>query len=226
VDGWVKAIEEQLMKEAQEIMNQTAPFPFDFTLTDVAGQSISLASLQGKVVIVDFWGTWCPPCVAEIPSFIRLQNEYGPQGFQMVGLNVERVESDEEATKMITQFMQDKGMNYPCALAPEAVQQLVPDLRAFPTTLFIDKSGKVRAKLEGLHDYTLLESLVKVLLTEPTPPPVDPGTTPAPAPADSAPADAATPPADTPPADAPPADAPPAEPAQETPPPTDDGSNQ
>ena len=82
-------IAERLVKEAQEVLASGETFPFDFTLTDFSGQNISLTGFQGKVLIVDIWGTWCPPCRAEIPSFVKLQTEYGPQGLQIVGLNYE-----------------------------------------------------------------------------------------------------------------------------------------
>ena len=190
------------------VLNSGKTFPFDFALTDLSGQNISLTGYQGKVLIVDIWGTWCGPCKMEIPSFIKLQTEYGPQGFQMVGLNYER-EKDEAANKdAVTKYMQENGMNYPCAMGTEEIRQQVPDFIGFPTTLFIDRTGKVRGKVVGTHAYSFLEAMVKTLLAEAAPPPAAPTDTPPAAPTDTPPAAPATPPpADT---GAPPTDTPPA----------------
>lgn len=147
-----------------QLLSEGAMFPFDFSVTDVTGQPISLADYAGQVVIVDIWGTWCPPCRAEIPSFIKLQDEYGPQGFQMVGLNYEGGEDTD--AQIVRDFMAETGINYPCALGTEEIRAQVPNFQGFPTTLFLDKSGKVRHKAVGLHEYEYLESVVKALLAE------------------------------------------------------------
>ena len=98
------------------VLNSGESFPFDFAVTDLTGQNISLAGYQGKVLIVDIWGTWCGPCKMEIPSFIKLQNEYGSQGFQMVGLNYNENGNDEAAKKdAVAKYVQENGINYPCA---------------------------------------------------------------------------------------------------------------
>ncbi len=151
------------------VVNSTEAFPFDFTLTDITGQPLNLDDYLDKVVIVDIWGTWCPPCKQEIPSFIKLQTEYGEQGFQMIGLNYERASDDAAKTEIVARFVQDSGINYPCALGTEEIRQQVPDFGVFPTTLFIDRAGKVRAKIVGMHEYTFLEAIVKFLLAEPAP---------------------------------------------------------
>ena len=190
LEAWMALIQEALAKQAREVLATGESFPFDFAVTDLAGQNISLTGYQGKVLITDIWGTWCPPCRAEIPSFVKLQTEYGPQGLQIVGLNYEN-NPDEAATKEAVQkFMQDNGMNYPCALGTEEIQRQVPNFQGYPTTLFIDRTGKVRAKVVGSHDYAFLEAIVKILLEEAAP---------------AAEIPAATPPAATPEVSAPPA---------------------
>jgi thiol-disulfide isomerase/thioredoxin len=156
-----------VMDEARRELSANPLFPFDFTVTDLAGNEIKLSDLQGKVVIVDFWGTWCPPCRAEIPSFVKLQEQYGSQGLQIVGLTYEDPSnSAEDNTKTVQQFADSNGINYPCALGTDAITDQVPGFRAFPTTLFLDRTGKVRAKLEGLHEYDFLEALTLSLLDE------------------------------------------------------------
>lgn len=166
LEKWKEAARERALKKVKEDLAAAKSFPFDFSLTDVDGKPIKLADYRGKVVIVDVWGTWCPPCRAEIPSFIKLQSTYGEKGFQMVGLN-EEDGSKEETTKIVKEFMTDQKMNYPCALLDESTKNQIPELEGFPTTLFLDRSGKVRLKVVGMHEYSYLEAIVTTLLEEP-----------------------------------------------------------
>lgn len=192
--GWQASAEAAAKELVKAELAAAESFPFNFALTDVAGNPISLESLKGKVCIVDVWGTWCPPCRAEIPSFIKLQEKFGAQGFQMVGLNEEQGATPEDKAKLVTDYIAGNGINYPCALITEEVMSQIPDFQGFPTTLFIDRSGKVRLKAVGLHEYAYLEGVVTTLLAEDAPaaaattePAPAAETTPAPA------ADAATP---------------------------------
>lgn len=140
-------------------------FPFDFELTDVDDKPRKLADYKGKVLIVDIWGTWCPPCRMEIPHFIELQKKYNKQGFEVVGINYEDG-SPEEVKKLIKDFMKENGMNYTCVVGDEATRDRVPNLEGFPTTLFIDRTGKVRFKEVGYKPLAELEAIVKALLDE------------------------------------------------------------
>jgi len=147
-------------------LNAAETFPFTFAGTDIHGVEQSLEALKGKVVIVDFWGTWCPPCRAEIPSFVRLQKTYGEQGFQIIGLNYERKGTDEENLQGVLDFAEEFSINYPCLLSDQEATAQVPNFQGFPTTLFIDRTGKVRLTKVGLHEYAYLEGVVTVLLEE------------------------------------------------------------
>jgi thiol-disulfide isomerase/thioredoxin len=164
--AWEAKAKERELEHARGDLAAAESFPFSFELTDVHGAPMNLVNFQGKVCIVDIWGTWCPPCRAEIPSFIKLQETYGSQGFQMVGLNQERAPTPEEQAQLVTSYIEENGINYPCALITEEVLSQVPDFSGFPTTLFIDRQGKVRLKAVGLHDYSYLEAVVSELLAE------------------------------------------------------------
>ncbi len=164
--NWAEQARQAIVKAARDELAKGETFPFDFQIEDLTGTQIKLADYKGKVLIVDFWGTWCPPCRAEIPSFVKLQDQYGPQGFQMIGINYENMPADEAKAK-VQEFATSNGINYPCAIGTEELQNQVPQFEAFPTTLFIDRTGKVRLKVVGSHDYGYLESLVQVLLEEP-----------------------------------------------------------
>ena len=148
-------------------------FDFSFGLQDVEAQPVSLTDYQGQVVIVDFWGTWCPPCRAEIPHFIALQDKYREQGLRIIGLNYNEQGTPEQITETIRTYMKTNEMNYPCAIGDEATMAQVPDLQGFPTTLFIDRAGKVRLKLVGLQPLQTLEGAVSFLLAEAAPEPAD-----------------------------------------------------
>jgi thiol-disulfide isomerase/thioredoxin len=166
IESWGTKIAEVARKQAEEILAHGETFPFDFAVTDIQGTLHKLSDYSGKVVIVDIWGTWCPPCRAEIPSFVELQKKYGSEGLQIVGLNYERVSGDE-GLKLVKDFVNEFGINYPCAIGDPATQSQVPNFEGYPTTLFIDKTGKVRLKVVGAHPYAYLESIVTALLAEP-----------------------------------------------------------
>lgn len=140
-------------------------FPFTFTLPDLDGELVSLKSQKGKVVIVDFWGTWCPPCRAEVPHFVRLQKRYGRDGLQIIGINYEKNTSNP--IPGIKTFARDFGINYPCVIGNVATRTQVPGFRGYPTTLFVDRRGNVRKKVVGQASYSSLEAIVKPLLAEP-----------------------------------------------------------
>jgi thiol-disulfide isomerase/thioredoxin len=163
--AWEKTQRERILEAGRAAIVNGESFPFTFDLKDVEGNPIRLSDYKGKVCIVDIWGTWCGPCVMEIPSFIKLQNEFEDRGFQMIGLNKEN-SPPESATPMVRQFIATHGINYPCALIDEGILRQIPQLEGYPTTLFIDHEGKVRAKLVGVHPHDKLESMVLALIEE------------------------------------------------------------
>lgn len=166
-----QAIVERFMEAARREIAAFESFPFDFNTVDLLGRPLSLEGLRGRIVIVDFWGTWCPPCRAEIPAFIRLKERYASD-LEVVGLAYERGEASEAGPKVI-EFGQKNGINYPCAIGSEETRDLVPEFRGYPTTLFIDRKGKVRMVTVGAESYERLESLVLAMLEEATSLPAD-----------------------------------------------------
>lgn len=160
------AIRELQEKELDKIFAETKPFDFTFELTDIEGNAIAIGDLKGKVAIIDVWGTWCPPCRMEIPHFVELQTKYKEAGLEIVGLNLERVQDDEEAAGVVKEFYKENKMNYRCALIKQATIDQIPDFEGFPTTLFFDRTGKVRAKTVGYKEIDVLDSIVTRLLAE------------------------------------------------------------
>jgi len=156
-------------KEIDTLLAAHEPFEFNFELDDIGGAKISKAQHAGKVMIVDIWGTWCPPCRAEIPHFVELDKQFKEKGLQIVGLNKERTPDAEEAAKTVKSFCDENGVTYPCALISDEVMEQVPDFQGFPTTLFIDRTGKVRLKVVGARGPEFLQAVVETLLAEKAP---------------------------------------------------------
>jgi thiol-disulfide isomerase/thioredoxin len=166
--AWVAAARSRRIEFGRSKLAQGTSFPFDFTLQDLQGNVARLADFRGQVVIVNFWGTWCPPCREEIPLFHRLLNRYGDDGLMVVGLTYEQTGDAATNAKQLTEFLEGAQVRYPCVLGTEEIMRQVPDFKVFPTTLFVDRQGQVRQKLEGLYSYAYLESLVLALLAEPS----------------------------------------------------------
>jgi thiol-disulfide isomerase/thioredoxin len=131
----------------------------DFTLQSLDGKSLRLSDLRGKAVLLNFWATWCVPCKIEMPWLVELQNEYGPQGLQIVG-----VAMDDSSKEDIAKFAKDMGVNYPVLLGKEAVGDAYGGVPALPESFFISRDGKIVDKILGLRGRSDLEDAVKMTL--------------------------------------------------------------
>jgi thiol-disulfide isomerase/thioredoxin len=120
-------------------------------------KTMKLSDLKGKAVLVDFWATYCEPCKIEMPWFAELQQKYGPQGFQVVGIAMD----DEDTTATISAFAKKLGVNYPILLGTEHVADLYGGIEGLPMSFFIDRSGKIVDRQLGLADKSILEDNIK-----------------------------------------------------------------
>jgi thiol-disulfide isomerase/thioredoxin len=132
----------------------------DFKLTSLDGKPLTIAALQGKVIILNFWATWCGPCRAEIPDLIALQDRYKGR-LQIIGLNVD----DEEAD--IQQYVQEMGINYPVAMTSNDVRIQFGGIPALPTSFVLDTEGRVVQKHVGLWNPAVYETEIRALLGMP-----------------------------------------------------------
>jgi thiol-disulfide isomerase/thioredoxin len=132
----------------------------DFKLTALDGKPLTLAALQGKVVLLNFWATWCGPCRAEIPDLVALQDRYKDR-LQIIGLNVD----DEEAD--IKQYVEETGINYPVAMTPNDVRIQFGGIPALPTSFVLDTQGRVVQKHVGLWNPSVYETEIRALLGMP-----------------------------------------------------------
>jgi thiol-disulfide isomerase/thioredoxin len=130
-----------------------------WTLKDVNGQPVSSAQFAGKVVVVDFWATWCGPCRMEIPGYIALQKKYGPDKLAIVGMSV-----DQAGPGVVKEFIAKNGVNYQMVMADEAVQAAFGGFDAIPTTFLIDRMGQIRDKKTGAEETAEYEKKIAALL--------------------------------------------------------------
>ena len=115
-----------------------------FTASDLDGRAVSTAALRGKVVIVNFWATWCPPCREEIPDLIALQNKYKDR-VQVIG-----IAQDSGSVEDVRAFALKNGMNYPTVLSTPEIEKIFPGVSALPTTFILDREGRLAQKHVGL----------------------------------------------------------------------------
>jgi thiol-disulfide isomerase/thioredoxin len=133
----------------------TAP---EFKLTSLDGKPLTLADSHGKVILLNFWATWCGPCRAEIPDLVGLQNKYKDR-LQVIGLVVDGDDPDE-----IKRFVEESGINYPVALATDDIRMQYGGIGALPTSFVLDSQGRVVQKHEGLRNPVLYEVEIRALL--------------------------------------------------------------
>lgn len=139
-----------------QLIGEAAP---DFELQALDGSKLKLSDLRGKAVLLNFWATYCGPCKIEMPWFVELQKEYGPQGFQIVG-----VAMDDASTEDIAKFAKEMGVNYPILLGKESVGQSYGGVNVLPTTFFLDRTGKVIAREFGLQSRSVFVDHIKQAL--------------------------------------------------------------
>ena len=136
------------------------PANLNFTLKDVQGKNFRLADHKGKVILLDFWATWCGPCKIEIPWFIEFQKTYGPQGLQVIGVSV------DDTVEKLRPYVKEYKMNYPVlqGLHHDDIQDAYGPLWGIPVTAIISRDGKVCAKHSGISSKENFEKEIKSLL--------------------------------------------------------------
>ena len=131
----------------------------DFTLQSLDGKTVRLSDFRGKAVVLNFWATWCQPCKIEMPWFVELQKQYGPDGLQFLG-----VAMDDASTKDIADFANSMGVNYPILIGKETVGDVYGGVQFLPETFFIDRDGKVLDRIFGLKGRGEIEDDIKKIL--------------------------------------------------------------
>lgn len=131
----------------------------DFTLLDIHGNKKSLSDFKGKVVILDFWATWCPPCRKEIPHFVELYDDYKERGLEIIGVAL-----DKDGEKVVSLFINENGIDYTVLLGDREVSNLYGGIPYIPTTFIIDREGRIRKKYIGYRDKSVFENDIREIL--------------------------------------------------------------
>lgn len=117
----------------------------EFTLKDVNGQTVHISDYKGKVVLLDFWATWCGPCKIEIPWFMEFEQQFKDRGFSVLGVSM-----DEDGWSAVKPYIQNLKVNYRIVLGNDQVGELYGGVDALPTTFLIDRQGKIASTHVGL----------------------------------------------------------------------------
>ena len=115
----------------------------DFTGTDINGKTVKLSDYKGKVVLLDFWATWCPPCRKEIPGFVDLYSTYKSRGLVVIGVSM------DDATAEVIATVSRLKLNYPVLMGDEYLGAAYGGVLGLPVTFLIDRDGKIRARYQG-----------------------------------------------------------------------------
>jgi thiol-disulfide isomerase/thioredoxin len=134
-----------------------------FVLRDINGNTVRLSAYRGKVVLINFWATWCPPCRAEMPDLVRLQREHARQGLQVIGITY-----PPETKTRVRRFASSLKVNYPIILGTRQLKARFSSEETLPLTVIIDRDGKVNNIISGILLREEFDEKIKPLLTETT----------------------------------------------------------
>jgi thiol-disulfide isomerase/thioredoxin len=130
----------------------------EFIRTDLKHRRLDLRAYRGKIVLLNFWATWCAPCLREMPRFVAWQTQYGPRGLQMIGISMD---DDFSSARSLVNKLK---LNYPVAMGDEKLGRLYGGVLGLPLTFLIDSQGKVQAQYQGETDLNSIEEQFKPLL--------------------------------------------------------------
>jgi cytochrome c biogenesis protein CcmG, thiol:disulfide interchange protein DsbE len=142
---------------ATAAVNSSAP---NFSRVDLDQRNVDLKAYRGKVVVLNFWATWCAPCLTEMPRFVEWQQEYGGRGLQVIGISM-----DDEAPPVRAAF-QKYRLNFPVVIGDEKLGEMYGGVLGLPITFLIDRNCKIRFKHQGVTDFNIIDSEIQMLLPE------------------------------------------------------------
>lgn len=136
----------------------------DFSLPDLQGHQLDLSAYRGKVVLLDFWATWCDPCREEIPHFVDLQNKYKDRGLQVIGISM------DDGPEPVRDFYQRFKMNYPVVMGNAKIGEVYGGILGLPIAFLVGRDGRIYARHIGATDIAVFEKqIVSLLQSQPDP---------------------------------------------------------
>ncbi len=132
----------------------------NFSRMDLNHKQLNLADYRGKVVLLNFWATWCAPCLVEMPRFVAWQQEYGGRGLQVIGISM-----DDDAQPVRTAYRK-YNLNYPVVMGDEKIGEMYGGIFGLPVTFLIDSKGKIRFQYQGAADLSNIQNQIKTLLPQ------------------------------------------------------------
>ncbi len=151
-------VSDQASTEAAAAASPREPAP-DFTLKDIEDRDVRLSDYEGKVVLLNFWATWCGPCKIEMPWFVEFQQKYKDRGFSVIAVSM-----DEEGWDVVRPFLEDLKPNFPVVIGNDEMGDEFGGVVALPTTFIIDKEGKIASSHQGLVSKGDYEEEIEELL--------------------------------------------------------------
>ncbi|MFQ5457351.1 MAG: TlpA family protein disulfide reductase [Myxococcota bacterium] len=131
----------------------------EISLEDLAGKEVPLSRYRGKILLVDFWATWCAPCEESIPHLVKLQERFRDQGFDVLGIAL-----DVGGAKVVGPFVKKRKVNYPVLLGDEGTARAFGGIMGVPTSFIIDRDGRIVRRFTGVVDHAVYEDLIRTLL--------------------------------------------------------------
>ena len=141
---------------ATPLVHKKAP---QFVRSDLDNKRLDLKAYRGKVVLLNFWATWCVPCQAEMPSFVAWQRKYGPRGLQVIGISM------DDDPVLVREAYRKLKLNYPVAMGDVKLGDLYGGVLGLPMTFLIDRHGEIRAELQGETDLNKIEKQLQSLVS-------------------------------------------------------------
>ncbi|MCX7820212.1 MAG: TlpA family protein disulfide reductase [Brevinematales bacterium] len=141
--------------KSSETKEKSKPIAYNITGEDIFGNKVELYSFKGRVILLNFWATWCPPCKAEIPDLIKLQNDYKDK-LIVFGISV-----DQDGVEVVKKFYKENKLNYPVVMLTEDILNNYGGVSAIPTSFVINKKGELEGKIVGMRSYDQLVSILK-----------------------------------------------------------------
>jgi len=141
----------------EPLLHRPAP---EFVRRDLLHKRLDLHAFRGKVVLLNFWATWCAPCELEIPRFVQWQNDYGPQGLEVIGISM------DDDPRLARKLYAKLGVNYPVAMGDEKIGELFGGVLGLPVTFLIDRTGAIQTVYRGETDLDAMEKQMKLLLRQ------------------------------------------------------------